>query len=202
LSLFVALIFDSTSLQSNVLPRRVTASWCQRILPLSSALPPRSTSAARHNYYHGASHRLRVAAEVRSEASCSRTAYTSTYTFAVGSDHPPSPHILRPCRCLLNPDFSARNRGRRGCTAGKPPLRGRAASLGPSSRAFGEGAADGNACFAASSPGGAAREQHAAMEAGGGAVAAPPKRGQLKDRPAAGRRGRKSVRAFWARFPF
>jgi hypothetical protein len=34
------------------------------------------------------------------------------------------------------------------------------------------------------------------MEAGGGAVAAPPKKGQLKDRPAAGRRGRKSVRTF------
>jgi hypothetical protein len=42
--------------------------------------------------------------------------------------------------------------------------------------------------FAASSLGGAAREQYAAMEAGGGAVAAPPKRGQLADRPAAGRR--------------
>ena len=31
------------------------------------------------------------------------------------------------------------------------------------------------------------------MEAGGGAVEAPPTKGQLKDRPAAGRRGRKSV---------
>ena len=48
--------------------------------------------------------------------------------------------------------------------------------------------------FAASSLHGAAREQYAAMEAGGGAVEAPPqKKGQLKDRPAAGRRGRKSV---------
>jgi hypothetical protein len=48
--------------------------------------------------------------------------------------------------------------------------------------------------------GGAAREHYAALEAGGGAVKAPPKkrkrkrkRGQLKDRPAADRRGRKSV---------
>jgi hypothetical protein len=56
--------------------------------------------------------------------------------------------------------------------------------------------------FAASSLDGAAREKYAAMEAGGGAVAAPPKKGQLKDRPAAGRRGRKSVRTFWARFSF
>jgi hypothetical protein len=56
--------------------------------------------------------------------------------------------------------------------------------------------------FAASSLDGAAREHYAAMEAGGGAVAAPPKKGQLKDRPAAGRRGRKSVRTFWARFFF
>jgi hypothetical protein len=56
--------------------------------------------------------------------------------------------------------------------------------------------------FAASSLDGAAREQYAVMEAGGGAVAAHPKKGQLKDRPAAGRRGRKSVRAFWARFFF
>ena len=48
MSLFVALIFDSKSLQNNVLPRRVTAPWCQRIFPLSPALPPRSTSAARH----------------------------------------------------------------------------------------------------------------------------------------------------------
>jgi len=56
--------------------------------------------------------------------------------------------------------------------------------------------------FAASSLGGAAREKYAAMETGGGAVAAPPKKGQLKDRPAAGRRGRKSVRAFRARFSF
>ena len=47
--------------------------------------------------------------------------------------------------------------------------------------------------FAASSLDGAAREQYAAMETGGGAVEAPPKKGQLKDRPAAGRRGRKSV---------
>jgi hypothetical protein len=56
--------------------------------------------------------------------------------------------------------------------------------------------------FAASSLDGAARVQYAAMEAGGGAVTAPPKKGQLKDRPAAGRRGRKSVRTFWARFFF
>jgi hypothetical protein len=56
--------------------------------------------------------------------------------------------------------------------------------------------------FAASSLDGAAREQQAAMEAGGGAVEAPPKKGQLKDRPAAGRRGRKSVRTFWARFSY
>jgi hypothetical protein len=56
--------------------------------------------------------------------------------------------------------------------------------------------------FAASSLGGAAREQYAAMEAGGGAVEAPPKKGQLKDRPAAGRCGRKLVRTFWARFSF
>jgi hypothetical protein len=61
--------------------------------------------------------------------------------------------------------------------SGKPPLRGVAASLGPSSATLG----------------GAAREQYAAMEAGGGAVEAPPKKGQLKDRPAAGCRGRKSV---------
>jgi hypothetical protein len=54
--------------------------------------------------------------------------------------------------------------------------------------------------FTASSLDGAAWGQYAAMEAGGGAVAAPPKKGQLKDRPAAGHRGRKSVRAFWARF--
>jgi len=60
------------------------------------------------------------------------------------------------------------------------------ASLGPSSATLGD----------------AAREQYAAMEAGGGAVAAPPKKGQLKDRPAAGRRGRKSIRTFWARFFF
>jgi hypothetical protein len=40
------------------------------------------------------------------------------------------------------------------------------------------------------------------MEAGGGAVEAPPKIGQLKDRSAAGRRGIKSVRTFWARFSF
>jgi hypothetical protein len=50
--------------------------------------------------------------------------------------------------------------------------------------------------FAASSLGGAAREQYAAMEAGGGAVEAPPQKGQLKDRPAAGRRGIKSVWTF------
>jgi hypothetical protein len=56
--------------------------------------------------------------------------------------------------------------------------------------------------FAASSLDGAAREQYAAMETGGGAVEAPPKKGQLKDRPAAGRRGRKSARTFWARFSF
>ena len=56
--------------------------------------------------------------------------------------------------------------------------------------------------FAASSLGGAAREQYAAMEAGGGAVATTPKKEQLKDRPAAGRRGRKSVRTFGARFSF
>ena len=60
----------------------------------------------------------------------------------------------------------------------------------------------GQRVFAASSLDGAAREQQAAMEAGGGAVEAPPKKGQLKDRPAAGRRGRKSVRTFWARFSF
>ena len=47
--------------------------------------------------------------------------------------------------------------------------------------------------FAASSLGGAAREQFAAIEAGGVAVEAPPTKGQLKDRPAAGRRCRKSV---------
>jgi hypothetical protein len=45
--------------------------------------------------------------------------------------------------------------------------------------------------FVAPSPDGAAREQYAAMEAGGGAVAAPQKQGELADRPAAGRRGRK-----------
>jgi hypothetical protein len=56
--------------------------------------------------------------------------------------------------------------------------------------------------FAASSLGGVAREQYAAMEAGGCAVAAPPKKGQLKDRPAAGRRGRKSVRTFGHDFHF
>jgi hypothetical protein len=43
--------------------------------------------------------------------------------------------------------------------------------------------------FGASSLGGAAREQYAAMEAGGGAVTAPPRRVQLADRPAEGRRG-------------
>jgi hypothetical protein len=37
---------------------------------------------------------------------------TSAYTFAVRSDHPPSPHILQPCRCFLNPLFSAHNRWR------------------------------------------------------------------------------------------
>ena len=89
MSLFVALIFDSMSLPNNVLPKRVTAPWCQRIFPLSLALPPGSTSAARHHYHHGTNHRHRVAKEVRSQASCSRTAYTSAYTFAVGSDHPP-----------------------------------------------------------------------------------------------------------------
>jgi hypothetical protein len=47
--------------------------------------------------------------------------------------------------------------------------------------------------FAASSLDGAAREKYAATEAGGGAVEAPPKKGQLKDRPAAGCRGRESV---------
>jgi hypothetical protein len=46
--------------------------------------------------------------------------------------------------------------------------------------------------FAASSLEDAAREQYAAMQAGGGAVAAPPKKGQLKDRQAAGRHRRKS----------
>jgi hypothetical protein len=81
-------------LSSRSRPRRVTASWCQRIFPLSLALPPRSTSAAQHHYHHGTNHRHRVAKEVRSQAPCSRTAYTSAYTFAVGSDHPPplSPH--------------------------------------------------------------------------------------------------------------
>jgi hypothetical protein len=54
--------------------------------------------------------------------------------------------------------------------------------------------------FAASSLDGAAREHYAAMEAGGGAVAAPPKKGQLKDRPAAGRRSKKSVRTFRERY--
>jgi hypothetical protein len=48
----------------------------------------------------------------------------------------------------------------------------------------GEGAGEGGI--------GGSRPQYAAMEAGGAAVAAPPKKGQLKDRPAAGRRGRKS----------
>jgi hypothetical protein len=52
----------------------------------------------------------------------------------------------------------------------------------------GEGAGEGG--IGGSSP------QYAAMEAGGGAVAAPSKKGQLKYRPAAGRRGRKSVRTF------
>jgi hypothetical protein len=63
--------------------------------------------------------------------------------------------------------------------SGKPPLREVTASLGPPSATLG----------------GAAREQYAAMEAGGGAVEAHPKKkkGQLKDRPAAGHRGRKSV---------
>jgi hypothetical protein len=107
ISLFVVLIFDSKSLQNNVLPRRVTASWCQRIFPLSPALPPRSTSAARHHYHHGTNHRHRVAKEVRSQASCSRTVYTSAYTFAVGSDHPPtlSPHNS-PIQMLLESRFS------------------------------------------------------------------------------------------------
>ena len=54
--------------------------------------------------------------------------------------------------------------------SGKPPLRGVAASLGPSSATLG----------------GAAREQYAAMEAGGGAVEVPPKKGLLKHRPAFG----------------
>jgi hypothetical protein len=37
---------------------------------------------------------------------------TSAYTFAVRSDHPPSTHILQPCRCFLNPLFFAHNRWR------------------------------------------------------------------------------------------
>jgi hypothetical protein len=57
--------------------------------------------------------------------------------------------------------------------------------------------------LAATSLDGTTREQYAATEAGEGAVAAPPpKKGQLNDRPAAGRRGRKSARTFWARFSF
>jgi hypothetical protein len=40
------------------------------------------------------------------------------------------------------------------------------------------------------------------MEAGGGAVAAPQIQGELADRPAAGRRGRKLIRTFWALFFF
>ena len=56
--------------------------------------------------------------------------------------------------------------------------------------------------FAASSLDGAVREQYAATKAGGGAVAAYPKKGQLADRPDAGRHSRKSVRTFWARFFF
>ena len=61
--------------------------------------------------------------------------------------------------------------------SGKPPMREVTASLRPPSATLG----------------GAAREQYAAMEAGGGAVESHPKKGQLKDRPAAGHRGRKSV---------
>ena len=40
----------------------------------------------------------------------------SPYIFAVGSDHPyphpPCHHIIQPCRCFLNPLFSAHNRWR------------------------------------------------------------------------------------------
>ena len=72
-------------------------------LPALAGAFSRSTSAARHHYHHGTSHHLRMAEEVRSQASCSRTACTSAYTFAVRSDHPPSPHILQPCRYFLNP---------------------------------------------------------------------------------------------------
>ena len=62
-------------------------------LPSIAGASSRSTSAARHHYHHGTSHHLCVAEEVRSQASCSRTACTSAYIFAVGSDHPPlSPH--------------------------------------------------------------------------------------------------------------
>jgi hypothetical protein len=83
-----------------------------------------------------------------------------------------------------------RRRCRRGCTAGKPPMRGRAASIGPPSRAFGEGAVEGNAC---------SRRHRSTVRRGSNTprwkpVAArwkrPPNKGQLKDRPAAGRRGR------------
>jgi hypothetical protein len=77
------------------------------------------------------------------------------------------------------------------CTAGKPPLRGKTAPLGPPSRAFGEGAADGNAC---------SRRHRSTIRRGSSTprwrpVAArwqrPPKKGQLNHRPAAGRCGRK-----------
>ena len=81
------------------------------------------------------------------------------YTFAVRSDHPPSPQIIQPCRCFLNPVFYCSQQVTNRQHSGKPPLREVTASLGQSSATLR----------------GAAREQYAAMEAGhseagGGAV--------------------------------
>ena len=59
------------------------------------------------HYHHGTNHRHRVAKEDRSQASCSRTAYTSAYTFAVRSDPPPPLSPNNPTmQMLLESSFS------------------------------------------------------------------------------------------------
>jgi hypothetical protein len=69
-------------------------------LPALAGAYSRSTSAARHHHHHGTSHHLRMAKEVRSQASCPRAAGTSACTFAVRSDRrgrevPPKKGLLK-----------------------------------------------------------------------------------------------------------
>jgi hypothetical protein len=88
---------------------------------------------------------------------------------------PPYPHVLKPCRCFLNPVFFL-------CTqqVTKRLHSGETATAGENGvnraviKSLQGGRGGRQRVIAASSLGGAGREQYAAMEAGGGAVAAPP----------------------------